>query len=442
MSFLIDKKDLFNPIKELWTLIGCKNIEIYDEINKILKENKLINTYNPFIDNACFHSINYYMNINLCAFINLTKRESYQYYVHHFKETHSLYGIKTLKVPFDYVHKILYQIQYQDITNYYDLLKAIHNDYPFLDKYNNEDEIEINILLLVNKKETNIILNNSDTFICLYSNIPTKKKVMSSIFYNEKSLKFIEMQNLKKVLSTDFEENVDEFKELMRKIINYDYITQENMMLNSSIILMLMGMRKNNDIDMYIHKVENPESISDNLREIRKLDFVIKDTKYMPSHWNTWLDEWAQKCGANYFEEIVGFNNYHFYFCGIKFMWLNVDIQRRITRARPASIADLIMLNKVYFMNIKLPKIPNTFFEYKKVEILSEEEKTKLLENGAIYDENNREYKLEKKTNMTIFNNKVKEYLKTRYQCDINIDEIKKFLNVSKKIKIKIKIKK
>ena len=40
---------------------------------------------------------------------------------------------------------------------------------------------------------------------------------------------------------------------------------------------------------------------------------------------------------------------------------------------------------------------------------------------------------------MTIFNNKVKEYLKTRYQCDMSIDEIKKILNVSEKIKIKIK---
>ena len=245
-----NKDELFNPIKELWTLIGCKNIDVYEEINKITQENLIINIYNRYIDNACFHTINYYMNINLCAFINLNQKQSYVYFKHYLKETHALYGIKTIKVSLDSVYKILYQIQYQEIINYYDLLKAIHNDYPFLEKFKSEDEIEINILLLVNRNNRNIILNQSDTFISLYSNTPYKKKVMSSIFYNENSLKFIEMQNLKKVLSNDYTDNIQEFEELKQKILKYDYITQENIMLNSSIILMLMGMRKNNDIDI------------------------------------------------------------------------------------------------------------------------------------------------------------------------------------------------
>ena len=90
-------------------------------------------------------------------------------------------------------------------------------------------------------------------------------------------------------------------------------------------------------------------------------------------------------------------------------------------------------------MNIKMPKIPSTYFEYKKVEILNEEEKTKLLENGAIYDENNREYKIEKKTNMNIFINKVQEYLQIRYNHEISNDEIKQILNVGQKMKIKFK---
>lgn len=437
--FILEKKqDLFEPIKKYWDQVGCKNIDVYDETNKILKENKLINSYNKYIDNACYMSINYYQNIQLFMFVNLSKKATYQYYVTHLKETHILYGIKSLKVPFNSLHKILYQIQYQDLTNYYDLMKSITSDYPFYEKYK-EDEIEIQICMLIQKKDSTIILTNNDFYLVLYSNTTYKKQVMSSIFYNENSLKFIEMQNLEKVLTNTYVHKMNEFKELKNKILKYDYFSQENIMLNSSILLMFLGMRLNNDIDMYVHKVNHNEDFMNDFKELSYLDYVIKDTELMPSHWNIWLDEWAQKCGAKYFEEIVGFNDYHFYFCGIKCIGLDVDIQRRITRARPASIADLIMFNKTYYMNIKMPKIPSTFFEYKKIEKLNEEEKTKLLESGAIYDENNREYKLEKKTNMNIFNNKVKEYLKNRYDYDISNDEIKKLLNSGQKMKIKIK---
>ena len=45
-------------------------------------------------------------------------------------------------------------------------------------------------------------------------------------------------------------------------------------------------------------------------------------------------------------------------------MNIHVDIQRRIVRSRPASLTDLYMLNKTYNMNIMLPKIPDTFYEY------------------------------------------------------------------------------
>ena len=210
-------------------------------------------------------------------------------------------------------------------------------------------------------------------------------------------------------------------------------------MITSSTILMLLGLRKNNDTDVYVDKVKNGENIIETFSKIKNVDFQVKNTDKWPMYWDKWLDEWAQKCGAKYFEEILGFHDYHFYYCGIKFMDLDVDIQRRITRSRPASCTDLIMLNKTYNLNITLPKIPETYFEYKNVETLKEKEKDKLLEEGAIYNPDNREYKIEKKTNISVFIKRMQDYFKTRYKNDLSSDQIKDLFGMKKKIKIKIK---
>ena len=136
MPILEKKQELFKPVKELWGEIGCKDISVFNETNKILNEDKLINTYNNYVDSACYHSINYYDNIKLLLLVNLSKNKAYNYYVNNLKQTHIIYGIKTIDVKFDLLDKILYQVKYQNIDNYENLLSQISKDYPFYDKYN------------------------------------------------------------------------------------------------------------------------------------------------------------------------------------------------------------------------------------------------------------------------------------------------------------------
>lgn len=438
MSILQNKQELFQPIKEYWEYVGCKDIKVFDETNQLLQANKLINKYNKFIDNACYHTINYFDNINLLMCINLSKKQSFEYYQNKLQYDFRLYGIKTINIPFDLLPKILYQIQYQHITNYYELMNEITKDYPFFEKYNKED-ISVNILMLVNKSNMNLVLENEEEGIIIYSNTKYKKKIISSIFYNENSLKFIEMQNIQKLLSNDFKDNLKEFHNIKEEILKYSYFTQENIMVCSSSILMLLGLRKNNDIDLYIDVVKEKEEIFNKFSKINNIDFKIKNTDTWPTYWNKWLDEWAQICGAKYFEEIVGLQDYHFYYCGIKFMGLNVDIQRRIKRNRPAALTDLMMLNRIYNLNITIPKIPDIYYEFKNVEFLTEKEKDKLLEEGAIYDADTREYKIEKKTNHSIYMKRMQDYFKNRYDIDINLEDIRNVVSVKKKIKLKIK---
>ena len=48
------------------------------------------------------------------------------------------------------------------------------------------------------------------------------------------------MQDIQKLLSKDFKNNLDEFHKIKHEFLKYDYFTQENIMVNSSIILMLL----------------------------------------------------------------------------------------------------------------------------------------------------------------------------------------------------------
>lgn len=439
MSLLLKKSELFEPIKKYWTQIGCKDINVFDEINRVVNENKLINTYNKSIDNAMYHSINYYDNINLLMLVNINKNKAYKYYISHLKDSHHIYGIKNIHIKFDILHKVLYQVQYQDIYDYDKLINTIIKDYPFYSKYE-DDVIEINILILIKKKNYEIILNELKDSIMYYTNDANIKKVISSIFFNENSLTFLEQQNLTKILNEEYKDKLIEFHNFRSNIIKYKNFTQEKIMLCSSIILMTLGIRLNNDIDVYIDDIDEKEELINHFRKLDNIDFKVKNSDEWPSHWNTWLDEWAKKCGAKYYEEIIGFNEYCYYFCGIKFMNLNVDIERRKTRSRPASMTDLFMINKLLNLNISIPDIPESYIEYKKVEFIREEEKDSLIKKGAIFDEELEEYKITHKTNTNIYLSKIQNYLKNRYNIDLPFNELKNIFKVkTKKLKIKIK---
>ena len=107
---ILKSKYLFNPLRKYWETIRCKDIDVFNETNELLLKNKLINTYNKNIDVAMYHSINYYDNINILLMINITKNNSYNYYIEHLKDTHILYGIKTLNIKFNILKNILYYI--------------------------------------------------------------------------------------------------------------------------------------------------------------------------------------------------------------------------------------------------------------------------------------------------------------------------------------------
>jgi hypothetical protein len=170
-----------------------------------------------------------------------------------------------------------------------------------------------------------------------------------------------------------------------------------------------------NDLDLYIHYID--EEIKEKVTEIddisianersesfNYIEYQVKgdDTKW-PLYWNKWLDEWARKSGAKYFEEVLASHKFHFYYLGVKIISLNCDIQRRVIRNRSNSTADLIALRKRYKIN-DFPRIPKpSTFEtvFWSVKDNTEEEVREIVEYCKEYK--NKEVNLIIPNNINIF---------------------------------------
>ena len=222
---------------------------------------------------------------------------------------------------------------------------------------------------------------------------------------------------------------------------------QPQFMLFSSVILYLLGHRAMNDLDLYIHTI--PTNIQERLEEFKTnevfnfIDFKIKNTDNWPNYWDTWLDEWAQKCGAKYFEEILGNPKYHFYFLGVKIISLECDVERRLCRNRPRAFADLIALRKRYAYDVIIPRIPITSTEYNDITKKTPSEIAKLISEGGILNEVNKEVCITRDIDQVKFMSTIIYALHTRYRMTFTVDDIKRELNMlsreDKRIKIVIK---
>ena len=434
---LIDKEHLFKPVKEIWENIEYKDLNIINNLNLKLNENKLLNNYDISLNHGMFHSINYYQNIEILNIFGLSKKDAYLYYINNLKNKYKIYGIKSFKFCKNILIKIFYQLLFfrQKFNSYHELITYINNNIKFISNIDNND-INVNILILIKNNENSILSEENDNNKYIYCPNDNKEKIISSsIFFHESSINIIEKQNLENFIKF----NNTNFIELVNKIHEtFDSINQNKILLFSSIVLEILGLRKANDIDIYIHSL-NDENLDKATKfyDLTYADVSIKNTDSWPIHWNKWLDEWARESKAKYFEEVLGNQNFHFYFLGIKIIGLNCDIVRRVFRERPAAFCDLIMLNKNLNLNIKLPSIPKNSVQYIKLEDVSESEINNMRQKYE-YNTENREFVIKKKIDNDKFLNTIKNYCFHRYDYQISINELKSLL-LKKKFKIKIK---
>jgi hypothetical protein len=330
----------------------------------------------------------------------------------------------------------------KDIENY------LQENFKYLIGYEYEN-IDITILVIrkrnIHKKYLNKDINE-ENYCVFIPNTKEQIKNTTSIFFNETTIKFLENQNFEYFLSKDYDISKKLFLKYKKWLMfNLNFIEQQQFMLYSSVVLFLLGNRNMNDLDLYIHNVEENilEKIKDfDNNEEYNIDYHAKNTSTWPLHWNTWLDEWAVKCGAKYFEELLGNPKYYFYFLGVKIISIDCDIVRRIERKRPKAYADLIALNKRYHFNIKYEPIPNKYIKYISLKNISDHEKNILLKKGGELNEVNNEIILYNDLNLNKFIEVIIKTLLDRYKMKFTENDIKNELSIrSKNIRLYYSIK-
>ena len=440
-------EDIIVPTEEIWKNLNYKNIEAKNKLNFIVSNKKLIHKFDDDIDNSILYALKYYDNLNLFVVFGKSKNESFKYYQDHYKIDYHLYGIKYIKLKSTLLNKIMYQLLFgrMIIKNKQDIINFLEENCQFINSFNKEF-IDITILLVckknLKKKYPNDDVNDQNFYIY----IPNTKETIwncACLFFCESSLNFLEKQNFDYFLIKDMERSKKMFLKYRKWLNNnIDYKHQSQFMLFSSIVLYLLGHRAINDIDLYIHSI--PDFVYEKTNELKNneeykfVEYNIKNTELWPNYWDSWLDVWATKCGAKYFEEILGNPKYHFYFLGVKIISLDCDIVRRVERNRPRAVADLIALRKRYYLKIDIPPIPEKLIKYVSIKDKTDEEISKLVnEENGIINEENKEISIEYNSDIEKFINTIIYALQTRYKMVFTVDEIKRELNMYSDRKIK-----
>jgi hypothetical protein len=432
-------EDIIKPIEETWQKLNYKNIPMKNKLNELINNKKLIHKFDDDIDNFILHALKYYDNLNSFVIFGKNKEESYKYYTDNYSKDYSIYGIKHISLKSSLIHKIMYQLLFPRmiIKTKNDLYNYIQEKYNFLHNYK-EKEIDITILILCKKdlKKKYPLIDVFDENFCIY--IPNTKEEIwhtASLFFSQTTLNFLEKQNFDYFLIKDLEPSKKMFLKYRKWLNNnVDINNHSQFLLYSSVILYLLGHRSMNDLDLYVHNIS--KELQEKVNEFTKnsdfnyIDYSIKNTEKWPRHWDTWLDEWAQKCGAKYFEEILGNPKYHFYFLGVKIISLECDVQRRLHRCRPRAVADLIALRKRYSYSINIPPINEISQQYISIIDKSHVEIDELIKKGGKLNEKNKEICIEYNTDISKFINTIIYALHTRYRMTFTIEEIKRELNM------------
>jgi hypothetical protein len=214
---------------------------------------------------------------------------------------------------------------------------------------------------------------------------------------------------------------------LYKKILylNFQLIDINRFLAFSSIVLFALGLRDINDIDAFFYhkpgfissetdklKYLIDEFISENLggKKRQVIEFTVKgygdwDFKNYKEYPHKWFEEKLPKLyGANTYENVIFNPKFHFYFLGIKCVSYQGDFARRASRNRPASIADLIAVNRMTHLKINIPKLPEKIWVNHKEITIDDKEKNNIIR-------------------------KIKNYLEYRYSIFINQNEIDKLID-------------
>ncbi len=175
------------------------------------------------------------------------------------------------------------------------------------------------------------------------------------LLLNKNNIEFLENQNIHNfVYLRDSQKIFNTLKNILTQLYNTE--EQLHYIFMSSIILFLYGLRNMNDVDGYVH-VNKDKSANFYKKIIQYFskeqvgeiyDISIPNYGEYTKDWNNALQTRAKKYGATSYNELVYNPKYHITYMGIKILDIKYDLMKRVDRARPASIADLVVIRLLY----------------------------------------------------------------------------------------------
>lgn len=354
----------FNKVREL--LINIYDSEKYDNTKFLLDIKEIKNEQDTIIVDPNDYELNELILNYIKCRPNIKILTQFSNKKLNFDNCY-LYATKELNLLDNGIAVLIYELfsltekfkEYTEIDNYIKLLNK------------NKNKIKIYIF---EPKVTDIILDIDISCDFITPDFISAINI-AEIYFNKNSIDHMNEMLLEKFLDKDFNRTrllLNTFKKMLfvRKI---SLLEQTKFMLVSGSVLATYGIRKSTDIDFWISDL--PESIDNStlnkitdilLQENNKLFFLDgKHPKVVwPDFWKEYHKIWASKFGANNMLECIHNPKYHYYFCGIKLLILNADIERRQMRERPAAVADIIMINRLLHKNIELNPIRKNYINF------------------------------------------------------------------------------
>jgi len=302
------------------------------------------------------------------------------------------------------------------------------NCFPYSDTYLVKDYKKIEVYIY------NDYIQNADMVIDRHFAVDIIRKFVC----HEPTYEFVNEQLI------DFFKSNHRYVKILQQIYNiikkYPIDIRRNYIIFSSAILTIYGLRKFNDIDMYIreYKIKNKKLLTKMVKELKKLkcvkmDITIDGTTQYKKYWDDWKQKWSKLAGIKNFDSILDDSNNCIYFFGLRFMSLDIDIVRRRNRNRVNALADLFMIKKLLRPKLQLWSLPIYFHQFSKKKLNFDD----IVYSQKIIDYGEEKYIYYREIDHTKIKRLIVDRLKFRYKTNILISEID--LSFKNRIKIKIK---
>jgi endonuclease/exonuclease/phosphatase family metal-dependent hydrolase len=244
----------------------------------------------------------------------------------------------------------------------------------------------------------------------------------SYLFLHKNTIDFISNQQSWRLLLLEKGQML--FNNFCSIIFTLPLIERNKIMLMSSTVLFSYGVRVMNDIDGIIDDTINIDTNTIDKLNKNNIDIyygAIQGNKN--ETWENELNNRAKLFGASDYNELIRNPKYHYYFMGIKMLKLDHEIMIRKKRLRPAQMTDLLIINRLLFMN----------YSNKKNTIKGSAIKLEIPIENKIYDEKTQS-DIISKVDKSTYVSTVQHYLKSRYNLIISIPNIITWIESSEEL--------